>query len=112
MCADHEIGPPESTVFLLAPGESRSFLPKPTEGWLGAFGIHLVHNSAKLKIINLPKHYPVVKVRPFGLERTSGCLARPCGFAMATSAVHLSSGPLVGESTLTDQGNGGAADAK
>jgi len=33
-------------------------------------GIHLAHNSAKLKIINLPKHYPVVKVRPFGLDRT------------------------------------------
>src|SRR5450830_970635 len=27
-------------------------------------GIHLAHNSAKSKIINLPKHYPVVKVRP------------------------------------------------
>ena len=32
-------------------------------------GIHLAHNSAKLKIINLPKHYPVVKVRPCGLGR-------------------------------------------
>jgi hypothetical protein len=32
--------------------------------------MHLAHNSAKLKIFNLPKHYPVVKVRPFGLDET------------------------------------------
>jgi hypothetical protein len=31
------------------------------------------HNSAKLKIFNLPKHYPVVKVRPCG----PGGLAAP-----------------------------------
>ena len=35
-------------------------------------GMHLAHNSAKLKIFNLPKHYPVVKVRPCGLDRSRG----------------------------------------
>ena len=36
-------------------------------------GIHLAHNSAKLKIFNLPKLYPVVKVRPCGPGRIHSC---------------------------------------
>src|SRR5665811_1105317 len=38
--------------------------PKANRRLARGLGIHLAHNSAKLKIINLPKHYPVVKVRP------------------------------------------------
>ena len=54
-------------------GESRrGFLPKRMRSIRSGSGIHLAHNSAKLKIINLPKHYPVVKVR----ERTFGSLWR------------------------------------
>ena len=38
-------------------------------------GIHLAHNSAKLKILQSAETYPVVKVRPCGLDKIA--LARP-----------------------------------
>jgi hypothetical protein len=69
MRADHEIGPPESDLSV-TPGESRWAFSESQPKVGSGPGIHLAHNSAKLKIINLPKHYPVVKVRPFGLDRT------------------------------------------
>ena len=53
--------------------------------------MHLALNSAKLKIFNLPKHYPVVKVGPHGLADL------PIG----------PSDPLVGELQLTDQRSDG-----
>ena len=63
MRADHEIGPPESDLSV-TPGESRWAFSESQPKVGSGPGIHLAHNSAKLKIINLPKHYPVVKVRP------------------------------------------------
>ena len=61
-------------------------------------GMHLAHNSAKLKIFNLPKHYPVVKVRPLGLD---GTLAAPAP-----------SDPLVGGAIPTDQRSDVGPDTK
>jgi hypothetical protein len=61
-------------------------------------GMHLAHNSAKLKIFNLPKQYPVVKVRPFGHGRPS-----------------RSAGPAIRWSVslrLTDQGSDGGPDTE
>ena len=90
-------------------GESRrGFLPKRMRSIRSGSGIHLAHNSAKLKIINLPKHYPVVKVR----ERTFGSLWRNLSVSLsvlrfALPAVRWSVSPW-----LTDQRNDGAADAK
>ena len=46
-------------------------------------GIHLAHNSAKLKIFNLPKLYPVVKVP----ERTFGSL---CDYPVCSPAIRWS----------------------
>ena len=61
MRADHEIGPPESDPRLLGRKPNGS-LRKRMRSIRSGSGMHLAHNSAKLKIFNLPKHYPVVKV--------------------------------------------------
>jgi hypothetical protein len=35
-------------------------------------GMHLAHNSAKLKTFNLPKHIQLLRFRPCGLDRAYG----------------------------------------
>ena len=61
-------------------------------------GMHLAHNSAKLKIFNLPKQYPVVKVRPCGHGRPF----RSAGPAIRWSVSHR----------LTDQRSDGGPDTE
>jgi hypothetical protein len=61
-------------------------------------GMHLVHNSAKLKIFNLPKHIQLLR---WGLSASAGQVGR------------LPSDPLVGELLwLTDQRSDGGPDTK
>jgi hypothetical protein len=61
-------------------------------------GIHLAHNSAKLKILQSAETYPVVKV--LGLAATTG------------SCDPVSSDPLVGGSIPTDQRSDVGPDTK
>jgi hypothetical protein len=60
-------------------------------------GMHLAHNSAKLKIFNLPKHIQLLR---FGLS------------ARADLSVYLPSDPLVGGWLPTDQRSDGGPDTK
>jgi hypothetical protein len=54
----------------------KGFLPKPTAGWLGVWD-YLVHNSAKLKILQSADIYPVVKVRPLAESRRNLAIPSP-----------------------------------
>ena len=59
-----------------------------TKRWVAVrFGMHLAHNSAKLKTFNLPKHIQLLR---FGTGQLSSACAR-LAFRLVRS-----SGPLVG----------------
>ena len=66
---------------MIAQEKAEGFLLKRTRSVRSGPGIHLAHNSAKLKIFNLPKLYPVVKV----LERTCGSLWRNLAVSLRPS---------------------------
>jgi hypothetical protein len=71
MRAGYELARPIRNRFFVTPGESpKGVSPKANLKVRSGPGIYLAHNSAKLKTFNLPKHYPVVKVRAFQPGKT------------------------------------------
>jgi hypothetical protein len=71
-------------------------------------GIHLAHNSAKLKIFNLPKHIQLLR---FGNEPAVH-FGETCRFRRCDLFGPFPSDPLVGGLLPTDQGSDGGLDTK